>query len=59
MLAAWEELTAPEIAVVLDISTSVAEQRLHRAKRRFAKKMERSGPPSDSHFRAAPHEGEL
>lgn len=53
MLAAWEELTAPEIAVALDISTSAAEQRLHRAKRRFAKKMERKGPQSDSHPRAA------
>jgi RNA polymerase sigma-70 factor (ECF subfamily) len=45
MLAAWEELTAPEIAVVLEISTSAAEQRLHRAKRRFAKKMERNAHP--------------
>jgi RNA polymerase sigma-70 factor (ECF subfamily) len=53
MLAAWEELTAPQIAVVLGISTSAAEQRLHRAKRRFAKKMERKGPQSDSHPRAA------
>ncbi len=37
MLAAWEELTAPEIAAALDISTSAAEQRLHRAKKRLEK----------------------
>lgn len=37
MLAAWEELTAPEIATSLGISTSAAEQRLHRAKRRLEK----------------------
>ena len=37
MLSAWEELTAAEIAAVLDISTSAAEQRLHRAKGRLAK----------------------
>ncbi len=37
MLAAWEELTAPEIAAALDISVSAAEQRLHRAKKRLAK----------------------
>ena len=37
MLAAWEELTGPEIARALDISVAAADQRLHRAKRRFAK----------------------
>ena len=52
MLAAWEELTAPEVAVVLGISTSAAEQRIHRAKRRFAAKMERKRPNTDS-LRAA------
>ena len=36
MLAAWEELSGPEIAAVLGISTSAAEQRLHRAKKRLA-----------------------
>ncbi len=36
LLAAWEELKAPEIAQALGISTSAAEQRLHRAKRRLA-----------------------
>jgi RNA polymerase sigma factor (sigma-70 family) len=56
MLAAWEELTAPEIAVALGISTSAAEQRLHRAKRRFAKMLERKRP-GNSHPRAAGQEG--
>lgn len=37
MLAAWEELTAPEIALALGISRTAAEQRYHRAKRRFAR----------------------
>jgi RNA polymerase sigma-70 factor (ECF subfamily) len=36
MLAAWEELSAAEIAGALSVSTSAAEQRLHRAKVRFA-----------------------
>ena len=36
-LSAWEELTAPEMAVVLGCSVSAAEQRLSRAKRRLAK----------------------
>ena len=36
MLAAWEELSAREIADVLGISESAAAQRLYRAKRRFA-----------------------
>jgi RNA polymerase sigma factor (sigma-70 family) len=46
MLAAWEELTAPQIAEVLAISTSAAEQRLHRAKVRFAKNLESATEPS-------------
>lgn len=58
MLAAWEELTAPEIAVVLGISTSAAEQRLHRAKRRFAAKMESLQAQPDSRHRAAGQRGE-
>ncbi len=37
MLAAWEELTASEIARALGVSVSAAEQRLYRAKRRLAK----------------------
>ena len=36
MLSAWEELTGPEIAQALGLSVAAAEQRLHRAKRRFA-----------------------
>ena len=52
MLAAWEELTAPEISIALGISTSAAEQRLHRAKSRFAKMLEKKRP-DDSHPRAA------
>lgn len=35
MLAAWEELTAPQIAQTLEISVSAAEQRVHRAKKRL------------------------
>ncbi len=57
-LAAWEELTAPEIAVVLEISTWAAEQRLHRAKRRFAKKMDHYGPNPHSQSGAAGQRGE-
>lgn len=37
MLAAWEELSAPEIARALGISVSAAEKRLARAKQRLAK----------------------
>ena len=37
LLAAWEELTAAEIGAALGISTSAAEQRLHRAKKRLEK----------------------
>ena len=44
MLSTWEELSAPEIAVALDISVSAAEQRLHRAKQRFAAALERVTP---------------
>lgn len=47
MLAAWEELTAPEIAHAMSISTSAAEQRLHRAKHRFANVFD---PPMPSPF---------
>lgn len=36
MLAAWEELTGPEIAQTLGISAAAAHQRLHRARERFA-----------------------
>lgn len=40
MLAAWEDLSGAEIANVLGVSRQAAEQRLHRAKRRFAQVME-------------------
>jgi len=56
MLAVWEELTAPEIATVLDISVSAAEQRLHRAKQRFATALERF--PAQVSPRAAKEGGE-
>jgi RNA polymerase sigma factor (sigma-70 family) len=38
-LAVWEELSAREIGLVIGCSTSAAEQRLHRAKKRLAKKL--------------------
>lgn len=36
-LAAWEELSPSEIAIVIGCSVSAAEQRLHRAKKRLSK----------------------
>ena len=36
-LAAWEELSGPEIAVALGISVAAVQQRLHRAKKRLAR----------------------
>jgi RNA polymerase sigma-70 factor (ECF subfamily) len=42
MLSVWENLTAAEIAVTLGISAAAAEQRLHRAKGRFAKELDRT-----------------
>ena len=39
-LAAWEELSGPEIGQVLGISTQAAQQRLHRAKGRLAKRLQ-------------------
>lgn len=44
-LSAWEELTGPEIAAALNISVSAAEQRLHRAKKRLAKKLGQDPQP--------------
>ena len=38
-LAIWEEMSAREIGLVLGCSTSAADQRLHRAKKRLAKKL--------------------
>lgn len=43
-LSAWEGLSAPQIATALNISVSAAEQRLHRAKGRFAALLERTVP---------------
>ena len=51
-----EELTAPEIAVVLDISVSAAEQRLHRAKQPVSMILERF--PAQVSPRAAKKGGE-
>jgi RNA polymerase sigma-70 factor (ECF subfamily) len=56
LLAAWEELTAPEIATSLGVSVSAAEQRLHRAKRRLAKVLEPT-TISDMSPRVAEEEG--
>lgn len=42
MLAAWEELTGPQIARALDVSVAAADQRLHRAKKRLAKTLTHS-----------------
>jgi RNA polymerase sigma-70 factor (ECF subfamily) len=36
-LAAWEELTGPEMAIALDVSLSAVQQRFSRAKKRLAK----------------------
>ena len=40
MLSAWEDLTGPEIARALGLSVSAAEQRLRRAKHRFARALQ-------------------
>lgn len=44
MLSAWDDLSGPEIAGVLGISVSSAQQRLHRAKKRLAKTLNRTQP---------------
>jgi RNA polymerase sigma-70 factor (ECF subfamily) len=46
MLAAWEEMSGPEIAQTLGISVSAAEQRLHRAKKRYARIFEPKVTPT-------------
>lgn len=43
LLAAWEELPAPEIAVVLEITPAAARKRLERARRRFREAL--AAPP--------------
>jgi RNA polymerase sigma factor (sigma-70 family) len=40
LLTVWEELTAREIGVALNISTAAAEKRLLRAKKRFARMLD-------------------
>ena len=57
MLAAWEELSGPEIAAALGISVPAAEQRLHRAKKRLAATLTSSRPKSMSTPRAADKRG--
>lgn len=44
-LRAWEELTATQIAAVLDISLSAAEKRVARAMRRLERAVERRNRP--------------
>ena len=44
-LAAWEELTGPEIAATLGISVAAAHKRLRRAKKRLARVV--GSPPDD------------
>ena len=55
MLSAWEELTSPQIARALGISVTAAEQRLHRAKHRYARKL---GPVSVARGRGFTFENE-
>jgi len=57
LLAAWEELSAPEIARTIGISVSAAEQRLHRAKQRLTKALQSTSPAPDSSPRAADEGG--
>ena len=58
MLAAWEELSGPEIARALGISVPAAEQRLHRAKRRLAKILRPPASQARVALRAADRERE-
>ena len=37
MLSTWDDLSAPEVAIVLDISVNAAQQRIFRARRRLAR----------------------
>jgi RNA polymerase sigma factor (sigma-70 family) len=45
-LWAWDELTSPQIAVVLGISANAAAIRLHRAKARLKQELLKSGHPT-------------
>lgn len=57
LLAAWEELTAPEIATAIGIEVPAAEQRLHRAKQRLAKALQPTTGVPDMSPRAAEEGG--
>ena len=57
LLAAWEELTAPEIAHAIGLSVSATEQRLHRAKHRLAKALQSPATVPDMSPRAAEEGG--
>ena len=48
LLSTWEELTGSEIATALQISIPAADQRLSRARRRFAKHLDRF--PKNAHL---------
>jgi RNA polymerase sigma-70 factor (ECF subfamily) len=48
-LWAWDELTSPQLAVVLGISANAAAIRLHRAKARLKQELLKSGNP-DGHI---------
>lgn len=53
-LHAWEDLSAHEIAVALDISVDAAHMRLNRARKRLARELDRAGyqAPDTDHPRA-------
>lgn len=61
-LNAWDDLESPEIGVVLGISASNAAVRLHRAKKRFARQLEKivkSETPSRTPDRVKGHPEEV
>ncbi|UBU10289.1 RNA polymerase sigma factor [Nonomuraea gerenzanensis] len=53
-LALWEELDPGEIAAVLDCSRNAARIRLHRARKRFAKALEKTHPSAAGFATARP-----
>jgi RNA polymerase sigma-70 factor (ECF subfamily) len=55
-LAAWEDLKPREAAIVLGVSPAWYRVRLHRAKRRLLRELERSAPSVDQPL-PVPHEG--
>lgn len=55
MMSAWDDLSANEIATILDISANAVHQRLHRAKKRLADAMSRL--EENSSHRLATEEG--